>query len=86
MAVPFADFRRDDFLEWCRRIDDGPFSTLGAETAGALAAMCRLDTDDVLRETLRMVDDAGADEFVLVPVSGDLDQLERAIDVVAAHG
>jgi alkanesulfonate monooxygenase SsuD/methylene tetrahydromethanopterin reductase-like flavin-dependent oxidoreductase (luciferase family) len=59
---------------------------LGAETAGALAAMCRIDADDALRDTLKMVEDAGADEFVLVPVSGDLDQLARAIEVVAAHG
>jgi hypothetical protein len=93
MTVPFADFRRDDFLEWCRRIDNGPFSTLACAeriahpnydlvtTLSAAAAV-----GDALRETLKTVEDAGADEFVLLPVSGDLDQLDRAIEVVAAYG
>lgn len=58
-------------------------ATFGDAAASAMAGLCRLDDGGRLREVLVALDEAGCDEFVLVPTTDDvaeLDRLERAID------
>jgi alkanesulfonate monooxygenase SsuD/methylene tetrahydromethanopterin reductase-like flavin-dependent oxidoreductase (luciferase family) len=54
----------------------------GDRTAAALAGACRAAGADALREALRSLEGAGADEVILVPTSAHPDELERTIDLV----
>ena len=42
-----------------------------------MAAMCRLHDAGALRETIAALADAGCDEFVLVPTTDDVRELDR---------
>ena len=55
---------------------------LGPDVARAMAPACRLDSEQALRDAFRQLEDAGTDEFLLVPTSADLDQLDRVADLV----
>jgi alkanesulfonate monooxygenase SsuD/methylene tetrahydromethanopterin reductase-like flavin-dependent oxidoreductase (luciferase family) len=55
---------------------------LGEEVARAIAPTCRLSSEDALRDALREAEEAGADEFILVPTSADLDQIDRVADLI----
>jgi len=59
-------------------------STFGDEAASAMAALCRLDDPGRVRDALAALAGSGCDEFVLVPTTDDvaeLDRLERALDL-----
>ena len=58
-------------------------ATFGDAAASAMAGLCRLDDAGRLRETVAALAETGCDEFVLVPTTDDvaeLDRLERALD------
>jgi alkanesulfonate monooxygenase SsuD/methylene tetrahydromethanopterin reductase-like flavin-dependent oxidoreductase (luciferase family) len=57
----------------------------GAELAEALAATTRAATTDAVREILDGAEEAGCDEFILVPGSTDLRCLEAAAELVASR-
>jgi alkanesulfonate monooxygenase SsuD/methylene tetrahydromethanopterin reductase-like flavin-dependent oxidoreductase (luciferase family) len=59
-------------------------SVFGDDVARALAAMQRLTSPTALRDALRAIADHGIDEFVLAATSADVDDLQRAADVVAS--
>jgi alkanesulfonate monooxygenase SsuD/methylene tetrahydromethanopterin reductase-like flavin-dependent oxidoreductase (luciferase family) len=59
-------------------------ATFGDEAASAMAGLCRLDDPGRVRDALSALAAAGCDEFVLVPTTDDvteLDRLERALDL-----
>ena len=59
-------------------------STFGDEAASAMAGLCRLDDPGRVRDALAALAESGCDEFVLVPTTDDvaeLDRLERALDL-----
>jgi alkanesulfonate monooxygenase SsuD/methylene tetrahydromethanopterin reductase-like flavin-dependent oxidoreductase (luciferase family) len=59
-------------------------ATFGDAAASAMAGLCRLDDPGRVRDALAALAESGCDEFVLVPTSDDvteLDRLERALDL-----
>ena len=52
-------------------------ATFGDAAASAMAGLCRLDDAGRIRETLDALTEAGCDEFVLVPTTDDVSELER---------
>ena len=59
-------------------------STFGDAAAEAMAGLCRLDDPGRIRESVDALAGSGCDEFVLVPTTDDvteLDRLERALTV-----
>ncbi|MGW0247142.1 LLM class flavin-dependent oxidoreductase [Nocardia goodfellowii] len=58
---------------------------LGPRTAEAVAASARASSPEVLAEILDGAEQAGCDEFILVPAVTDLDFLQVATEVVAAR-
>ncbi|MEV7396986.1 LLM class flavin-dependent oxidoreductase [Aeromicrobium sp. NPDC092404] len=59
---------------------------LGPELAGAIAKTAITATPDALRGVLDGAEQAGCDEFIVVPATTDLRCLDAVADVVAARG
>jgi alkanesulfonate monooxygenase SsuD/methylene tetrahydromethanopterin reductase-like flavin-dependent oxidoreductase (luciferase family) len=59
---------------------------LGPELADAIAATAKAATADALRTVLDGAEEAGCDEFIVVPATTDLRCLDAVADVVAARG
>jgi len=59
---------------------------LGADLAEAVAASARVSDAAVLAEVLDSAEEAGCDEFILVPATTDVRFLDVAAEVVAARG
>jgi len=57
----------------------------GDELASALAAGCRVSTEDALLEAISEAEEAGCEEFVIVPGTWDLGCLQAITDVVASR-
>lgn len=59
---------------------------MGADAGRALAPNIRAKSPAALRDALRMCEDLGADEVLLVPTTSDPDEIDRAADVIASMG
>ncbi|MCW2800333.1 MAG: Luciferase-like monooxygenase [Aeromicrobium sp.] len=59
---------------------------LGPELAGVIAATATTTTPDALRKVLHGAEQAGCDEFIVVPATTDLRCLDAVAEVVAARG
>jgi hypothetical protein len=59
---------------------------LGPDLAGAIAATAKTSTSDALQKVLDGAEQAGCDEFIVVPATTDLRCLDAVADVVAARG
>ena len=57
-------------------------STFGPEMANAMAALCRLSDGGVVRETIAALEATGCDEFVLVPTTFDVEEIDRLLAVL----
>ena len=57
-------------------------SIFGGAAASSSAAMCTTVSADALKEVVRAVADLGADELLLVPTTGDPDEVQRVADLV----
>jgi alkanesulfonate monooxygenase SsuD/methylene tetrahydromethanopterin reductase-like flavin-dependent oxidoreductase (luciferase family) len=75
----------DDPAEELRAFTARYLGFLGTEAAEGLAAGTRASTPDALRRILDGAEEAGCDEFILVPGTVDLRALEAAAEVVAAR-
>lgn len=73
----------DDGAERLHRYASEYLSTFGPEVARSMADLCRLSDAGALRDAIDGLAEAGCEEFVLVPTSGDLDELDRLLAVVA---
>jgi alkanesulfonate monooxygenase SsuD/methylene tetrahydromethanopterin reductase-like flavin-dependent oxidoreductase (luciferase family) len=58
---------------------------LGTEIAAQIAPVCRAVSEEALREIFDAVEEAGADELLLVPVDADLGRLDRVAEIVASR-
>ena len=47
-----------------------------------MADLCRLSDAGALRDAIAGLAEAGCEEFVLVPTSGDLDELDRLLAAI----
>ena len=56
----------------------------GERAAPSLAKLCTTTSAPALRDAVRRVADAGADDFLLVPTTSDPDEVHRLADVVGA--
>ena len=54
----------------------------GERAARSMARLCTTTSPAALRDALRRTEDAGADDFVLVPTTTDPDEVERVADLV----
>jgi alkanesulfonate monooxygenase SsuD/methylene tetrahydromethanopterin reductase-like flavin-dependent oxidoreductase (luciferase family) len=59
---------------------------LGEAVAAQMAPVCTAVSEDALGETFAAIEDAGADEILLVPIDADLRRLDRVAEIVAARG
>jgi alkanesulfonate monooxygenase SsuD/methylene tetrahydromethanopterin reductase-like flavin-dependent oxidoreductase (luciferase family) len=57
-------------------------STFGSEMATAMAELCRLSDGGVIRETIAAIAETGCDEFVLVPTTYDVAEIDRLLAVL----
>ena len=73
----------DDGAERLHRYASEYLSTFGPEAAKAMADLCRLSDAGALRDAIAGLDEAGCEEFVLVPTSGDLDEFDRLLAAIA---
>jgi alkanesulfonate monooxygenase SsuD/methylene tetrahydromethanopterin reductase-like flavin-dependent oxidoreductase (luciferase family) len=55
----------------------------GEPTARSLARLCTTTSSQALRDAVRRMADAGADDFLLVPTTTDPDEVDRLADIVA---
>jgi hypothetical protein len=55
---------------------------LGPQVAAAVAPLCRVTSIDALRAVLRELEDCGTDEFLLVPTTAGIEQLDRVADLI----
>jgi hypothetical protein len=55
----------------------------GERAARSLAKLCTTTSATVLRDAVRRMADAGADDVLLVPTTSDPDEVHRLADVVA---
>jgi alkanesulfonate monooxygenase SsuD/methylene tetrahydromethanopterin reductase-like flavin-dependent oxidoreductase (luciferase family) len=58
---------------------------LGPEVAARMAPICTAVSEEALRETFAAIEEAGADEILLVPIDADLGRLDRVAEIVAAR-
>jgi len=56
---------------------------MGPEAGRNLAPHVTVDNPRALRAALRMVEDLGADEVLLVPTTSDTDEIDRVVDALA---
>ena len=56
----------------------------GERAARSLAKLCTTTSASALRDAVRRMADAGADDFLLVPTTSDPDEVHRLADVVGA--
>jgi alkanesulfonate monooxygenase SsuD/methylene tetrahydromethanopterin reductase-like flavin-dependent oxidoreductase (luciferase family) len=61
-------------------------SFLGSELADTIASTARTSTPDALRAVLDGAEEAGCDEFIVVPATTDLRCLDAVADVIARRG
>jgi alkanesulfonate monooxygenase SsuD/methylene tetrahydromethanopterin reductase-like flavin-dependent oxidoreductase (luciferase family) len=54
----------------------------GPDAAKSVAAMCTAVSPDALRDAVRRIADLGTDELILVPTTGDPEELRRTADVL----
>lgn len=59
---------------------------MGPDAGRALAPNIQSKSPGALRDALKMCQDLGADEVLLVPTSSDPDEVHRAADVIASLG
>jgi alkanesulfonate monooxygenase SsuD/methylene tetrahydromethanopterin reductase-like flavin-dependent oxidoreductase (luciferase family) len=59
---------------------------MGADAGRALAPNILAKSPAAMRDALKMCEDLGADEVLLVPTSDDADEVLRAADVIASLG
>ena len=76
----------DDAAEILRSFTARYLGFLGPELAGAIAATATTATPDALRKVLDGAEQAGCDEFIVVPSTTDLRCLDAVSEVVAARG
>ncbi|MCW2750013.1 MAG: Luciferase-like monooxygenase [Aeromicrobium sp.] len=76
----------DDSAETLRSFTARYLGFLGPELAGAIAATAKTTTPDALRKVLDGAEQAGCDEFIVVPATTDLRCLDAVSEVVAARG
>lgn len=55
---------------------------MGPGVAETMAPMATTDSADKLRDVVSMLEDLGADELLLVPTTGDADEVDRVADLV----
>ncbi len=55
---------------------------MGEEMASALAPMVLTDSAAKLKDNLKMLEDIGADEVLLVPTTSDPDEVDRVADLI----
>ena len=75
----------DDSAETLRSFTARYLGFLGPELADAIAATAKSSTSDALRKVLDGAEQAGCDEFIVVPATTDLRCLGAVADVVAAR-
>jgi len=56
---------------------------MGPDTGRNLAPHVTVDSPRALRDALRMVEDLGADEVLLVPTTSDPDEIDRVVDAIS---
>jgi hypothetical protein len=57
-------------------------ANFGDRAAGAMAGLCRLSDTGALRETLAALRETGCDEFILVPTTSDVREIDRVLAVL----
>ena len=72
----------DDGADRLHRYASEYLSTFGPDAAKAMADLCRLSDAGALRDAIAGLAEAGCEEFVLVPTSGDLDELDRLLAAI----
>ena len=75
----------DDSAETLRSFTARYLGFLGPQLADAIAATAKTSTSDALREVLDGAEQAGCDEFIVVPATTDLRCLDSVADIVAAR-
>ena len=58
-------------------------STFGPKAAAAMADLCSLSEPGVLRERMGALEEAGCQEFILVPTTNDPSEIDRLLDAIA---
>jgi alkanesulfonate monooxygenase SsuD/methylene tetrahydromethanopterin reductase-like flavin-dependent oxidoreductase (luciferase family) len=56
---------------------------MGPEAGRNLAPHVKVDSPGALRDAVRMVEDLGADEVLLVPTTSDPDEIDRVVEALA---
>lgn len=75
----------DDSAETLRSFTARYLGFLGPELADAIAATAKTSTSDALRKVLDGAEQAGCNEFIVVPATTDLRCLDSVADIVAAR-
>lgn len=57
-------------------------STFGGDAAKAMAGLTRMHDPGAIREVVAALSDIGCDEFVLVPTTADLAEIDRLLDAL----
>ena len=81
----FVAVRVEDSAEILRSFTARYLGFLGPDLAGAIAATASTNTDEALRKVLDGAEQAGCDEFIVVPATTDLRCLDAVAEVVAAR-
>ena len=81
-----SSFRDDGALalDWVASYLERYLAFMGADAGRALAPNIRAKSPAALRDALRMCEDLGADEVLLVPTTSDPDEIDRAANVIAS--
>jgi hypothetical protein len=69
--------------ELVRRFVGRYLAYFGRDVAARMAKSVRTTSPQQVSDTLRALQDLGTDEVIPVPVSADLDQLERLAELIA---
>jgi alkanesulfonate monooxygenase SsuD/methylene tetrahydromethanopterin reductase-like flavin-dependent oxidoreductase (luciferase family) len=59
---------------------------MGADVADQLAPLVTTDSAAKLKDVIRMLEDLGADELLLVPTTSDPDEIDRVADIIGQIG
>jgi hypothetical protein len=54
----------------------------GKDAGKAVAPLCTTTSEAALKDAITAMEDAGADELILVPTSKDPDQIDRIADLI----
>ncbi len=58
-------------------------STFGPKAAAAMADLCILSNPGVLKDRMAALEEAGCQEFILVPTTNDPSEIDRLLDAIA---